>query len=80
MEIIKNVNIKKLDNKNSKSWKYIYLAIKSAGRRYIISLLVRYNANLDFRSFCYTVAGCQTRFHWGPYQRYICPQRTNCNC
>jgi len=33
------------------------MAIKSAGRRYIISLLVRYNANLDFRSFCYTAAG-----------------------
>jgi len=39
-----------------------------------------YNANLDFGSFCYTVAGCQTHFHWGPYQRYVCPQRARCNC
>ena len=41
----------------------VYIAIKSAGRRYTISLLVGYNSNLDFRSFCYTVAGCQTHFH-----------------
>jgi len=32
---------------------YIEKAIKSAGRHYTISLLVRYNANLDFCSFCY---------------------------
>ena len=35
--------------------KYIYIATKSAGKRYTISLLVSYNAILDFRSFRYTV-------------------------
>jgi len=83
MEIIKNIKIKKLTIKNINSTKCtVYIAIKSAGRRYTISLLVRsaYNANLDFRSFCSTVAGCQTHFHWGPYQHYVCPQRASCNC
>jgi len=62
MEIIKNFKIKKLDNKIANLGN-IYIAIKSVGRRYIISLLVRHKHNVDFRSFCYTVAGCQTHFH-----------------
>jgi len=43
MEIIKNFKTKNL-TKNSKSRKYtLYIAIKSAGRSYIISLPFRYN-------------------------------------
>jgi len=38
------------------------VAIRSAGRRYTISLLVRYNANLELRSFYYTVAGVSKSF------------------
>jgi len=36
---------------------------KISRKGYTISLLVSYNANLDLRSFCYTVAGCQTYLH-----------------
>jgi len=54
MEIIKNFKIKKLDKKIANLGN-TYISIKSAGRSYTISLLVRYNVNLDLRSFCYTV-------------------------
>jgi len=27
-----------------------------------------------------TLQGCQTHFHWGPYQHYVCLQRASCNC
>jgi len=74
MEIITNFKIKIANLEN------IYRAIKSTGRRYTISLLVRYNTNLRLRSFCYAVGGCQTHFHWGPYQHYVCPQRASFNC
>ena len=62
---------KKLTIKNSKSRKYIlYIAMKAAGRWYIISLLVRYNANLDFRSFCYAVAGLPIWLFWSQILKF----------
>ena len=33
----------------------MHRAIKSAGRRYTISLLVNYTGNLEIRSFCYNM-------------------------
>jgi len=56
MEIIKNLKMKNLTINSSKSRKYIYIyiAIISAGKCYTISLQVRYNANVNLRSFCCT--------------------------
>jgi len=42
-----------LITKNIKSG-IIHRAIKSAGRRYTISLLVSYTGNPELRSFCYS--------------------------
>ena len=68
--------------KNSKSRKYIlYFAIKSAGRRYTNSLLVRYNANLDLRSFCYTLAEVSNSFPLRAISVLCLPLKwASCNC
>jgi len=67
MDIIKNFKIKNLDNKKYQIYE-IYIAIKSAGRRNTISLLVRYNAYFDLRSFC-----CTTELSNSFSQRAISP-------
>jgi len=52
MEIMKNLKIYKLDNKKIANLGIIHIAIKSAGRRYTISLLLKYAGNSELRSFC----------------------------